>query len=184
MYEIEQGLQIGLIMIYLTLPPMGGGGGGGGGGGRPGPHPETEIPNMALEWARTMQLSPPTSEVGGSIPVTALSGKAGSCLPLVGSLQYTTLANSMYWFPLPFQLPVVIWPVQCWKRRKTPNKQINRTMQFYSMVKTEFSVKIWARFNNFRGCFELNCHLRVLSLHALPIHVFSAWCVFLKENTT
>ena len=49
-----------------------------------------------------------TSEVGGSIPVTALSGKAGSCLPLVGSLQYTTLANSMYWFPLPFQLPVVI----------------------------------------------------------------------------
>ena len=31
----------------------------------------------------------------GSIPVTALSGKAGSCLPLVGSLQYTTLVNSM-----------------------------------------------------------------------------------------
>ena len=72
---------------------------------------------------RVVTLSPPTSEVGGSIPVTALSGKAGSCLPLVGSLQYTTLANSMYWFPLPFQLPVVIWPVQCWKRRKTPNKQ-------------------------------------------------------------
>ena len=44
----------------------------------------------------------------GSIPVMAVSGKAGSCLPLVGSLQYTTLANYMYWFPLPFQLPVVI----------------------------------------------------------------------------
>ena len=44
----------------------------------------------------------------GSIPVMALSGKAGSCLPLVGSLQYRTLANCMYWFPLPFQLPVVI----------------------------------------------------------------------------
>ena len=44
----------------------------------------------------------------GSIPVMAVSGKAGSCLPLVGSLQYTSLANSMYWFPLPFQLPVVI----------------------------------------------------------------------------
>ena len=44
----------------------------------------------------------------GSIPVMAVSGKAGSCLPLVGSLQYTTLPNSMYWFPLPFQLPVVI----------------------------------------------------------------------------
>ena len=28
--------------------------------------------------------------------------------PLVGSLQYRTLANYMYWFPLPFQLPVVI----------------------------------------------------------------------------
>ena len=36
------------------------------------------------------------------------SGKAGSCLPLVGSLQYRTLANCMCWFPLPFQLPVVI----------------------------------------------------------------------------
>ena len=58
----------------------------------------------------------------GSIPVMALSGEAGSCLALVGSLQYTTLANSMYWFPLPFQLPVMIWPVQCWKQRKTPNK--------------------------------------------------------------
>ena len=44
----------------------------------------------------------------GSIPVMAVSGKAGSCLPLVGSLQYRTLVNYMYWFPLPFQLPVVI----------------------------------------------------------------------------
>ena len=59
----------------------------------------------------------------------AISGKAGSCLPLVGSLQYRTLANYMYWFPLPFQLPVVIWPVQCWKRRKTRNKQIQQQQQ-------------------------------------------------------
>ena len=29
------------------------------------------------------------------------------------SLQYTTLTNCMYWFPLPTKLPVVIWPVQC-----------------------------------------------------------------------
>ena len=29
----------------------------------------------------------------------------------------------MYWFPLPFQLPVMIWPVQCWKQHKTPNKE-------------------------------------------------------------
>ena len=43
-----------------------------------------------------------------SIPSMASSGKAGSCLPLVGNLQYTTLTNCMYWFPLPFQLPVVI----------------------------------------------------------------------------
>ena len=68
----------------------------------------------------------------GSIPVMAVSGKAGSCLPLVGSLQYRTLANYMYWFPLPFQLPVVIWPVQCWKRRKTPNK-INMARCFWRM---------------------------------------------------
>ena len=47
---------------------------------------------------RVVTLSPPTSEVAGPIPFMALSGKAGSCLPLVGSLQYTTLANSMYWF--------------------------------------------------------------------------------------
>ena len=57
-----------------------------------------------------------------SVPDMASSGKAGSCLLLVGSLRYRTLMNSMYWFPLPFQLPIVIWPVQCWKRRKTPNK--------------------------------------------------------------
>ena len=58
----------------------------------------------------------------GSILGTATSGKAASCLPLVGSLQYRTLTNCMYWFPLPFQLAVVIWPVQCWKGCKTPNK--------------------------------------------------------------
>ena len=33
---------------------------------------------------------------------------SGNSLPLVGSLQYRSLTNSMYWFPLPFQLPVVI----------------------------------------------------------------------------
>ena len=44
----------------------------------------------------------------GSVPGTASSGKAGSCLPLANSLQYRTLTKCMYWFPLPFQLPVVI----------------------------------------------------------------------------
>ena len=38
----------------------------------------------------------------------ASSGKAGSRLPLAGSLQYRILRNYMYWFPLPFQLPIVI----------------------------------------------------------------------------
>ena len=44
----------------------------------------------------------------GFDPFTASSGKAGSCLPLADSLQYRSLTNSMYWFPLPFQLSVVI----------------------------------------------------------------------------
>ena len=65
----------------------------------------------------------------GFDPHTVLSGKAGSCLPLVGSLQYRTLTNCMYWFPLPFQLPIVIWPVQCWKRRKTPSQYILDVMK-------------------------------------------------------
>ena len=57
---------------------------------------------------RVVTLSPPTSEAGVRFPTS--SGKAGSCLPLVGR----TLTNCMYrMFPLPFQLPVVIWPVQC-----------------------------------------------------------------------
>ena len=73
----------------------------------------------ALKWFRSYLQDPgPRWQSGntlashlcgrGSIPVMAVSGKAGSGLPLVGSLQYTTLANYMYWFPLPFQLPVVI----------------------------------------------------------------------------
>ena len=72
------------------------------------PEPCVIFLNSGGHGGRVVTLSPHTSEVGGLIPMTALSGKAGSCLPLVGSLQYTTLANSMYWFPLPFQLPVVI----------------------------------------------------------------------------
>ena len=56
---------------------------------------------------RVVTLSPPTSEAGVRSR-HALSGKAGSCLSLVGSLQYRTLMNCMYWFPLPFQLPVMI----------------------------------------------------------------------------
>ena len=57
---------------------------------------------------RVVTLSSPTSEPGVSVPSTASYGKAGSCLLLVGSLQYRTLTICMYWFPLPFQQPVVI----------------------------------------------------------------------------
>ena len=39
--------------------------------------------------------------------------KVGACLPMVGSLQYRTLSNCMYWFPLPIKIPVMIRPIQC-----------------------------------------------------------------------
>ena len=72
-------------------------GGGGGGGG--------------LGGAVVTHL-PPTSKVSGSNPGSYV-GKVGSCLPVVDSLQYRTLTNCMYWFPLPTKLPVVIQPEQC-----------------------------------------------------------------------
>ena len=73
------------------------------------------VTSLSSEGPRWQSGNTPASHLcgRGSIPVMAVSGKAGSCLPLVGSLQYRTLANYMYWFPLPFQLPVVIGPVQC-----------------------------------------------------------------------
>ena len=54
--------------------------------------------------------SPPTSEVGGS-NTRPYVGKVGSCLPMVSILQYRTLTNCMYWFPLPTKLAVEIRPV-------------------------------------------------------------------------
>ena len=58
---------------------------------------------------RVVTLSPPTSEAGVRFTARPQVGKLhGSYLPLVGSLQYITLTNCMYWFPLPFQLPVMI----------------------------------------------------------------------------
>ena len=50
--------------------------------------------------------SPPTSEAGSSYPGHYV-GKVGS-LTLVGSLQYRTLTNCMYWIRLPIKLSVVI----------------------------------------------------------------------------
>ena len=40
-----------------------------------------------------------------------LCEKDSSFLPMVGSLQYRTLTNCIYWFPPPIKLPVVTWPV-------------------------------------------------------------------------
>ena len=57
-----------------------------------------------------------------SILCGTLCGKVGSYFPMVCNLQYRTLTNCMYWFPLPTKLPMMIWPVQRWERRKTLNK--------------------------------------------------------------
>ena len=38
----------------------------------------------------------------------SLCGKVGSSLPMVGSLQYRTLTNCLYWFHLPIKLPIII----------------------------------------------------------------------------
>ena len=54
-------------------------------------------------WVKYSRLAPLRPEFGSR---HALKGKAGSCLPLVSSLQYRTLTNCMYWFPLPYPLPV------------------------------------------------------------------------------
>ena len=85
-----------------------------------------------------------------------------------------------------------ITPHEGGQTRSTPRKteipnmalEFVRQMQFNSMVETEFPVKIWTRSNPFKGCFELIFLLMVPSLHALPIHVFWAWYVFLNEYTT
>ena len=86
------------------------------------------------------------------------------------------------------------WNYPSWggQTRSTPRKteisnmalEFVRQIHFNSMMKTEFPVKIWARTNPFKGCFELNLKFMVPSLHALPIHVFWSWYVFLNEYTT
>ena len=59
---------------------------------------------------------PPTSEIRVRIPARPQVGKLVD--PCCWSAVYSTVpwTNCMYWFPLAFQLSVVIWPVQCWKR--------------------------------------------------------------------
>ena len=74
---------------------------------------------------------------------------------LVGNLRYRTLTNCMYWFPLPTKLPIVIWPVQCWKRRKIPNKY-KKKRAFYSIVTSEH--KLIKTIHNFPDFF---CHISI-----------------------
>ena len=50
---------------------------------------------MAARGPRWQSGNTLTSHLRGSIPGTASSGKVGSCLPLVDSLQYGTLTNCM-----------------------------------------------------------------------------------------
>ena len=45
---------------------------------------------------RVVALLPFTSEAGGHVHSSTSSGKSGSCLPLVSSLQYRTLTNLMF----------------------------------------------------------------------------------------
>ena len=51
---------------------------------------------------RVVTLSDPTSEIGVHISARPQVGK------MVGSLQYRTLTNCMYWFPLPIKPPVMV----------------------------------------------------------------------------
>ena len=62
--------------------------------------------NLGGHGGAVITLWPPTSEVGTSNPEPY--GEDGGFLPVVGSLQYSTLTNCMYWFPLLIKLPCVI----------------------------------------------------------------------------
>ena len=75
---------------------------------------------LGVHSGRVVTLSPPTSETGVRIPARPQAGKAGSCLPLVGSLQNRTLTNCMYWFPQFKNLSIVIWPMQRVQRDVKP----------------------------------------------------------------
>ena len=46
----------------------------------------------------------------------------------------------------------------------------------------KYPVKIWARLNNFKGCFGLICHFTIPSPPALPIHVFWLNMYFLSNT--
>ena len=51
-------------------------------------------------------LLPPTSEAGVRFPTRPQVGKL--VVACRWSAVYSTLTNCMYWFPLPFQLPIMI----------------------------------------------------------------------------
>ena len=57
---------------------------------------------------RMVTLSPPTSEAGVWFPVRPQVGKLVVACRWSVVYSYRTLTSFMYWFPLPFQLPVII----------------------------------------------------------------------------
>ena len=64
------------------------------------------VPKSGKKWRPVIDLSVLNSYM---LVPTFIMETAGIIRNLVTEgLQYTTLVNSMYWFPLPFQLPVVI----------------------------------------------------------------------------
>ena len=59
--------------------------------------------SMRGHGGRVLTHSPPTSEAGVRFMALPQVGKQ----VVACRLQYRTLTNCMYWFPLPFQLPIV-----------------------------------------------------------------------------
>ena len=57
---------------------------------------------------RVVTLSPPTCEARVQFPALPQVGKLVVACRLRQFLQYRTLANCMYWFHLPLELPIVI----------------------------------------------------------------------------
>ena len=75
MFHLKANIIFVQTYIILCIEPGAGGGGGGGGG---------------AQWQSGNTLASPLRG-RGSVSGMVSSGKTGSCLPLVGSLQYRTL---------------------------------------------------------------------------------------------
>ena len=86
---------------------------------------------VTLEWPPRLMFGKGSRWCSGNTIASHLWGRkfkpqnlsviVGSCLPMVYSTEPWP-TNCMYCFPLSAKLPIMIWPVQCWKQGKTPNK--------------------------------------------------------------